>query len=162
MSDDRRPGEAPPDPASANTAPSDLTRVYETPQIRVRWYASRCIHSAECIRVAPRAFNPRRRPWVDLDAATPDTIAAAVLRCPTGALQFERLDGAPAESGPEALEVRIERDGPLLLRGDIEIVDDEGRLIRRDQRVALCRCGKSRHMPFCDNTHTTIGFRDDP
>ncbi|HEX7421656.1 MAG TPA: CDGSH iron-sulfur domain-containing protein [Thermoanaerobaculia bacterium] len=38
-------------------------------------------------------------------------------------------------------------------RGDIEIVDDKGHLVRRDTRMAICRCGKSRHMPFCDNSH---------
>lgn len=45
-------------------------------------------------------------------------------------------------------------DGPLLIRGPIEIRDESGELIPvRRSVVALCRCGKSRIKPFCDATH---------
>jgi CDGSH-type Zn-finger protein len=52
------------------------------------------------------------------------------------------------------------RDGPLLVRGEFELVDQDGNAIDpgRDT-VALCRCGKSRHRPFCDGTHNLIRFR---
>src|SRR5215218_4699827 len=83
---------APPQPHEANIAPPDLTRVYTKGGIRVEWFAVRCIHSAACIRAQPGVFNPHRRPWIDLDAATEEDIAAAVLECPTGALQYERVD----------------------------------------------------------------------
>ncbi|GEA80246.1 CDGSH iron-sulfur domain-containing protein [Cellulomonas uda] len=50
-------------------------------------------------------------------------------------------------------------DGPILVRGDVEIVDDEGRpLPRRRRTVALCRCGSSAIAPYCDGTHKAIGF----
>ncbi|WP_194421167.1 CDGSH iron-sulfur domain-containing protein [Microbacterium abyssi] len=53
-------------------------------------------------------------------------------------------------------------NGPLLVRGDIEIVDDEGRPIPRTRRtVALCRCGVSTIKPYCDGTHKSVGFRTD-
>ena len=52
------------------------------------------------------------------------------------------------------------RDGPLLVRGPVQIVDQEGNEIRIDREVvALCRCGKSRARPLCDGTHKLIGFR---
>lgn len=149
---------APPPPGEANKAP-DLTREYANERIRVQWYASRCIHSAECIRALPGVFDPRRRPWVDIDAADADAVANAVMRCPTGALHFVRLDGGAGESVPARVEVTTVRNGPNFVRGDVEIMDGEGRTIRRDTRVALCRCGQSKHMPFCDNTHRAIGFR---
>jgi CDGSH-type Zn-finger protein len=51
-------------------------------------------------------------------------------------------------------------DGPLLLRGDFEIIDQSGERIDPDRStVALCRCGKSAVKPFCDGTHTVAGFR---
>jgi CDGSH-type Zn-finger protein len=52
------------------------------------------------------------------------------------------------------------RDGPLLVRGPVRIIDPDGREIaqRRDP-IALCRCGKSRLRPFCDGTHKLVGFR---
>lgn len=50
-------------------------------------------------------------------------------------------------------------DGPLLVRGDVELSDADGRPIpRRRRTVALCRCGKSGLAPFCDGTHKQIGF----
>jgi CDGSH-type Zn-finger protein len=50
--------------------------------------------------------------------------------------------------------------GPLFLRGRIRIKDADGRLIREDTRVALCRCGASENKPFCDGSHRRIGFDD--
>jgi CDGSH-type Zn-finger protein len=52
------------------------------------------------------------------------------------------------------------RDGPFLVRGPVEIVDQDGNEIAVDrQTVALCRCGKSRLRPFCDGTHKLVHFQ---
>ena len=151
---------APPAPASPNRAPDDLTREYRGAGIAVQWYAARCIHSARCIRAAPAVFDPARRPWIVLDGAGADAVAAAVERCPTGALHYTRLDGGAGEAVPDDTVVRAVRDGPLYLRGDVTVAREDGSTIRRDTRVALCRCGQSGHMPFCDNSHRAAGFRD--
>lgn len=150
---------APPSRETANRAPPDLTREYEGAGIHVQWYAGRCIHSAACIRALPAVFDARRRPWIALDGADADAVAAAVLRCPTGALHFARTDGGADERPDPALTVRAVRDGPLYVRGDIELVDETGRVVRHDTRLALCRCGKSRHPPMCDNSHREKRFR---
>ncbi|MFS0715396.1 CDGSH iron-sulfur domain-containing protein [Microbacterium sp. 2P01SA-2] len=53
-------------------------------------------------------------------------------------------------------------DGPLLVRGDVELLDDAGEPIpRRRRTVALCRCGVSAIKPFCDGTHKLAGFTAD-
>jgi uncharacterized Fe-S cluster protein YjdI len=75
-------------PPDARDAADDLTREYPANEITVSWHASRCIHSGNCVRALPRVFNPRRRPWIETDQAAADDIAAAVQRCPSGALQF--------------------------------------------------------------------------
>jgi len=52
------------------------------------------------------------------------------------------------------------RDGPFLVRGPVELVDQDGNEIRVDRgTVALCRCGKSRLRPFCDGTHKLVRFQ---
>ena len=52
------------------------------------------------------------------------------------------------------------RDGPLLVRGPFQLVDQDGNEIAVDRgTVALCRCGKSRMRPFCDGTHKVVRFR---
>ena len=151
---------APPAVNEANRAPSDLTREYENRDIRVQWFAGRCVHVASCIKKLPGVFDPKRRPWIDLnrDGATADAVAAAVEACPTGALHYERLDGGPQEIVPPVVRAKTIPNGPVLLHGGpIEFVDANGEVIRRDSRVAVCSCGKSQHMPFCDNSHRAKG-----
>ena len=86
-------------------------RVYQTDAIEVEWEARYCIHSARCINTQPEVFDPRRRPWVVLENGTPDEVATAVFRCPTGALHYRRLDGGPEEPIPEETIVFPSRNG---------------------------------------------------
>lgn len=152
---------APPPTTESNKLPAGTTRTYERDGIRVFWLASRCIHSAACIRALPQVFDPQRRPWVDVNASNADDIARAVEKCPTGALKYDRTDGQQGEVGPETVEIIPVRHGPYFVRGPVTIVDPGTREPQRETRVALCRCGRSKHMPLCDNTHRVTGFRTD-
>ena len=54
----------------------------------------------------------------------------------------------------EAPSITPYPDGPLLLRGNVELLTSDGeRIERRRRTVALCRCGLSAIKPFCDGTH---------
>jgi len=62
-------------------------------------------------------------------------------------------------SGPRT-RITPHRDGPLLVRGDFELTDQDGNVIDPGREVvALCRCGKSRIRPFCDGSHQVVRFR---
>ena len=51
------------------------------------------------------------------------------------------------------------RDGPLIVRGDFRLIDQDGGEIDPGRKtIALCRCGKSGIKPFCDGTHKRAGF----
>jgi CDGSH-type Zn-finger protein len=65
---------------------------------------------------------------------------------------------------PSALPVIVAcTDGPLLVRGNVDLVSASGEPIPRTRStVALCRCGVSTIKPFCDGTHKLIGFKTDP
>jgi CDGSH-type Zn-finger protein len=53
-------------------------------------------------------------------------------------------------------------DGPLIVRGPAQLIDERGEPIERSRRtVALCRCGASAIKPWCDGTHKLSGFRTD-
>jgi uncharacterized Fe-S cluster protein YjdI/CDGSH-type Zn-finger protein len=137
-------------------------RVYANNAIEVLWEPKLCIHVRNCVRGLARVFDAERRPWVDVEAADAEAIAATVLTCPTGALHFRRLDGGAQEEPPPEIAIEPRPDGPLFVRGRVQIVDEEGQLIRQDTRVALCRCGASANKPFCDGSHLKVGFRTTP
>jgi CDGSH-type Zn-finger protein/uncharacterized Fe-S cluster protein YjdI len=134
-------------------------RTYENERITVYWDSTRCIHTARCLNALPQVFDVQRRPWVDIDAADADAVAEGVRTCPTGALRFERHDGGPDDE-PERPTVAIPiPNGPLLVMGDLRVQNPEGETIAEDPRLTLCRCGRTRNQPFCDNSHLMAGFR---
>jgi len=52
-------------------------------------------------------------------------------------------------------------DGPLLVRGPVELLSADGEPVEHHRRVvALCRCGRSRLKPLCDGSHRLNRFRD--
>jgi CDGSH-type Zn-finger protein len=55
---------------------------------------------------------------------------------------------------PAAATVTVYPDGPLVLRGDVEVLQVDGtRVIESGRTVALCRCGRSAVKPLCDGSH---------
>jgi CDGSH-type Zn-finger protein len=90
--------------------------------------------------------------------ATPDEIAEVIKRCPSGALQYERLDGGPGEARPREVSVRFVPNGPAYVRTLVVLRDAGGKVIFQSTRIALCRCGASKNKPFCDNSHLETGF----
>jgi CDGSH-type Zn-finger protein len=55
--------------------------------------------------------------------------------------------------------IEIVRNGPLIVNGPVELKDADGSLYPLKERIALCRCGGSTTKPFCDGTHSRIGFQ---
>ncbi|WP_442860517.1 CDGSH iron-sulfur domain-containing protein [Arthrobacter sp. zg-Y820] len=75
--------------------------------------------------------------------------------CPTAE---SPADSEPGSAGPPASVVACP-NGPLLVRGNFEIVTPDGVPIPRDREtVALCRCGGSAIKPYCDGTHKLMKF----
>ena len=51
-------------------------------------------------------------------------------------------------------------NGPYLVKGPVVLLDADGNEFRAERAtVALCRCGGSANKPFCDGTHSKVGFR---
>jgi CDGSH-type Zn-finger protein len=83
----------------------------------------------------------------ELPPGLPDDVRAALREDPTPA---DRRAGAT---------ITPYRDGPLIVRGEFRLVDQDGAEIDPGRRtIALCRCGKSGIKPFCDGTHKRSGF----
>ena len=58
-------------------------------------------------------------------------------------------------------QVTIEtiKNGPYIVTGEVELIDADGTKFPVEKRMALCRCGASTEKPFCDGTHSKIGFQ---
>jgi uncharacterized Fe-S cluster protein YjdI/CDGSH-type Zn-finger protein len=133
-----------------------MRKVYRGRDIEVSFDLDICVHIGECLRGHHGVFKLDRRPWLLPDEADADDVAEIVERCPSGALLYRRLDGGPAEAH-EGTKVIPIRDGPLLVSGNIEVRREDG-TIETLPRATLCRCGSSKHKPFCDNEHLAMGF----
>ncbi len=60
----------------------------------------------------------------------------------------------------EHTKITVLDNGPYLVKGPVLLLDAEGNEFRAERStVALCRCGGSMTKPFCDGTHSKIGFR---
>src|SRR5260370_1246293 len=51
------------------------------------------------------------------------------------------------------------KNGPYIVKGEVELIDADGNKFPVEPRMALCRCGASTEKPFCDGTHSKIGFK---
>ncbi|MGZ5445338.1 MAG: CDGSH iron-sulfur domain-containing protein [Thermoanaerobaculia bacterium] len=57
-----------------------------------------------------------------------------------------------------SVKITIRNNGPYVVEGDFTLVDADGHEVPVAKR-ALCRCGGSTTKPFCDGTHSKIGFQ---
>jgi CDGSH-type Zn-finger protein len=64
------------------------------------------------------------------------------------------------EQGQNEVVITIRNNGPYLVEGPVRLVDAEGNAydLGGKTRFSLCRCGASVKKPFCDGTHSRIGF----
>ena len=56
------------------------------------------------------------------------------------------------------VKITIRENGPYVVEGEFQLVDAQGNEVPLRKR-ALCRCGGSTMKPFCDGTHSKIGFQ---
>jgi len=59
------------------------------------------------------------------------------------------------------LRIDPQKDGPLKVSGNLEIVSGTGHTVNRVAETFLCRCGQSRNKPYCDGSHRRVDFLAD-
>jgi CDGSH-type Zn-finger protein len=61
---------------------------------------------------------------------------------------------------PPVYRITVRENASYLVEGPVKIVDADGTEydVSAKKRVSLCRCGASTTKPFCDGTHSKIGF----
>ena len=56
------------------------------------------------------------------------------------------------------VKITARKNGPYKVEGPIDLFYDN-LAIAAESPVFLCRCGASSKKPFCDGTHSKIGFQ---
>jgi Fe-S-cluster-containing dehydrogenase component len=107
-----------------------------------------------------------------MDGASTDKIIAIVNDCPTDALTFSwnkdlKKDEIPKKEEPiennisePPTRIQIMQNGPAIISGDFIIKDINGNKLAKANTIAICRCGHSNNMPFCDGSHNKSGFTE--
>lgn len=142
---------------------AETTKEYSNGEITVMWKPDQCIHSKICWTGLLNVFDPRKRPWVNIEGADSVTIMAQVDKCPSGALSYyhnNKSDDTQPDTDVETI-VEVIKNGPLLVYGNIEVKHKDGSKEGKNKVTALCRCGASANKPYCDGTHVKIGFKDE-
>lgn len=70
---------------------------------------------------------------------------------------MDESDKNPVNNPDQQAEVRVQMNGPIMIKGRFRFRDSSGKITEGDQELYLCRCGGSASMPFCDDTHKRIG-----
>jgi CDGSH-type Zn-finger protein len=68
-------------------------------------------------------------------------------------------DSPPLGTRGGPLDVTATPNGPLKVAGSLEVVSGTGHTISRTTETYLCRCGASANKPYCDGSHTRVGFK---
>ncbi|WP_037465276.1 (4Fe-4S)-binding protein [Shimazuella kribbensis] len=122
---------------------------YFNEDMKVRFHAKRCIHAARCVKGLPDVFDTKKRPWINVNGATAANIAEIIERCPSGALEYTRLDNSEQENyDNETMMIEQQPSDVIYLRGNLSI--QIGNEVVESNRASLCGCGLSKNKPFCD------------
>ena len=60
----------------------------------------------------------------------------------------------------DAVVIKVRNNGPYKVTGPVTVIDADGKEyeLSEGDGIVLCRCGGSTTKPFCDGTHSKLGF----
>lgn len=117
-----------------------IVKEYSKDDLTIVWKPDACTHSKKCWKELLQVFDPRNRPWINLEGATSERIKKQVGACPSGALSLKE--------NVDQTEVKCIQNGPLMVMGNVHITNSDGTTEERKKVTAFCRCGASSNKPF--------------
>ncbi|MDL2251733.1 CDGSH iron-sulfur domain-containing protein [Odoribacter sp. OttesenSCG-928-J03] len=141
----------------------DGAEIFDGPRYQLIDNPEFCVHARICMAEGTAWRAVKRSNLREKE----EILKHEVFRCPSGRLKLlDKETGQFIEPDLQPSLALIEDpqkacSGPLWVRGGIPIEDCSGNKYEVRNRVALCRCGKSKNKPFCDGVHMDIGFKDE-
>ncbi len=141
---------------------------YSNSEITVTWEPEKCIHSRQCFGNLMKVFDPRKRPWINIEGGTSEEIMNTIDKCPSKALGYYKNDASkdtvnePSNdsASEDSVKIKLLQNGPIEFNGECIIVDKDGNESYKSGKFFLCRCGSSNNKPFCDGSHRKVDFKD--
>lgn len=65
------------------------THEYNAGEIKILWKPKTCIHAGICVKMLPKVYNPKERPWIKTENATAEELKTQIEHCPSGALSYQ-------------------------------------------------------------------------
>ncbi|WP_425391050.1 (4Fe-4S)-binding protein [Ekhidna sp.] len=138
---------------------AEKIKEYESKELTVIWKPEKCIHSEICYKGLSDVFDPKARPWVNVDGADDQTIKQQVDKCPSGALSYRLKNESETKDEIEDEQiVEVSKGGPLMVYGNIKVKHHDGSETYKHRVTAFCRCDASSNKPYCDGSHKKIDF----
>ena len=136
----------------------NIIKKYTNGDLTIVWEPKKCIHAAICVKSLPKVYNPEINPWIKAENGGIEELKAQIDKCPSAALSYQMNNGDNNKT--ESMETKIEvmENGPLLVRGKLEVKNSKGDIEMKDKITAFCRCGASANKPYCDGAHKKIEF----
>lgn len=137
----------------------DITKKYVKDDLTILWRPKKCIHAAVCVKMLPDVYNPQDRPWLKPENATIAQLKEQIDACPSGALGWEMVGETKTGQEAEGVKATVRENGPLLVKGQMEVTGIDGKTEMKSGMTAICRCGASQNKPYCDGAHAKINFK---
>lgn len=136
----------------------EIIKKYNKEDFTVIWKPKLCIHSAICIQELPEVYDPKAKPWITPENASITALKAQISKCPSGALSYTMENQKEEKEMAMETKVEMRKNGPLLVHGNLEVTDTDGKTEKKERITAFCRCGASSNKPYCDGSHNDISF----
>nr|WP_297306270.1 (4Fe-4S)-binding protein [uncultured Flavobacterium sp.] len=65
------------------------THEYTNGEITILWKPEVCEHAGICVKILPKVYNPKEKPWMKPENATSAELVEQVSKCPSGALSIK-------------------------------------------------------------------------
>lgn len=137
----------------------DITKKYVKDDLTILWRPKKCIHAAVCVKMLPEVYNPQDRPWLKPENATISQLKEQIDACPSGALGWELVGESKQDQETGGVKATVRENGPLLVKGQMEVTGIDGKTEMKSGMTAICRCGASQNKPYCDGAHAKVKFR---
>lgn len=66
----------------------DNIKEYPNGEISVVWKPELCEHAGICVKMLPKVYNPKERPWIRVENASTEELRHQISKCPLGALSY--------------------------------------------------------------------------